>query len=216
MIDIQDDSRRSARALVFIILFLILAFLVKTGNGLVYGFDFAIQRILQPITFPALIGLIHLVTYLGCPPFALLLTTGASAWIFFKYDHIDGIWAFGTTIVCMGVAFIMKHVVARPRPLNKLAPADGFSFPSGHVFTTMLLVLIVLTFILPRMENQDRRQMLRVALICWVIFIAFTRIYLRDHFATDTIGSALLAGGLWEVSLLCYTKFVGTSKYFKS
>ena len=105
------------------------------------------------------------------------------------------------------ISFLIKLTVRRQRPLDKIIPASGFSFPSGHVFGTTLVVLALIMFFLPYLKNQTTKNILKTILIIWLIIVAVSRVYLRGHFPTDVIGSILLAGAWWECSELLYLRY---------
>ena len=103
----------------------------------------------------------------------------------------------GSMLVALGVATVIKVVVGRERPAQSLWVVPGAessaSFPSGHTIgaATFLLVLGYLAWV--------RRPTWRTA-VSWVLaavlgmgLVAFSRLYLGYHFATDTVASMALA-----------------------
>lgn len=103
----------------------------------------------------------------------------------------------GAMIVAIGVATVIKVVVGRERPSESLWVVPGAessaSFPSGHTIgaATFLLVLGYLAWV--------RRPTWRTA-VTWLVaavlgmgLVAFSRMYLGYHFATDTLASMALA-----------------------
>src|SRR5699024_2970539 len=95
----------------------------------------------------------------------------------------------------------------RQRPLGKIIPASGYSFPSGHVFGTTLVILTLIFLILPVIKKVSTRKIITGLLIIWLIVVAISRVYLRGHFPSDVIGSALLAGTWWECCELLYLRY---------
>jgi membrane-associated phospholipid phosphatase len=103
----------------------------------------------------------------------------------------------GSMIVAVGVATVIKVAVGRERPSESLWVIPGAessaSFPSGHTIgaATFLLVLGYLAWV--------HRPTWRTA-VSWLVaallgmgLVAFSRMYLGYHFATDTVASMALA-----------------------
>ena len=90
--------------------------------------------------------------------------------------------------------WLLKDIFHRARPNSPLiASVRGYSFPSGHslgafTFSGVLIYLLLLTSI-----PNYLKWILSVLLILFALLIAFSRIYLRVHFASDVFGSLLVA-----------------------
>ena len=207
--DLKENKNRPILATVYAIIFLILLLLVKLNSPIVHGIDYIVQSIVFSFTNEHLTVLISILTNFGSPIVSLILACLVLAFVFFKREYAAAIWGFGTLIIGNGLAWVFKHIAARPRPAlaQRLAPAHGYSFPSGHVFGTTLFVLLLLTLIVPRIKNHTTQTVIRVLAVIWVIFIILSRIYLRVHYPTDTFGSLLLAGAVWEFAVMVWIKF---------
>lgn len=106
---------------------------------------------------------------------------------------------------------VLKYIFAVPRPVG-LSPyypeLTTPSFPSGHAFNS-----VVLFYFLPRFyigfiaDTLEKKQtfawMLKpIVLILGVVMIAYSRVFLGAHWASDVMGGALLALVLTRVALL--------------
>ena len=92
------------------------------------------------------------------------------------------------------LGWVLKIIFHRSRPLNHLVSgAGGFSFPSGHalggfIFTGVFLCLI--------WKSNQRLYMKWPATILICLFgfaVGVSRICLHVHYATDVLGSLLIA-----------------------
>ncbi|MGX5377841.1 phosphatase PAP2 family protein [Ligilactobacillus sp. LYQ135] len=207
--NIKENKNRPIWASVYAILFLLLFILVKINSPIVQGIDNFVRSLVLPITNEHLTVIISILTNLGAPKACLILSCLVIAFVFLKREYATAIWGFGTLIVGNGLAYVFKHLAARPRPAfsERLALADGYSFPSGHTFGTALLALFVVYLIVPRIKNQTAQIVIKVLAVLWVIIIMLSRIYLRVHYPTDTFGSLLLAGAVWEFALMIWLRF---------
>lgn len=212
--EIKENKNRPIWAIIYSILFLLLFIFVKINSPIVQGIDNFVRGIIIPITNEHLTTIANIVTNFGSPMVSLILSILVLAFIFFKREYALAIWGFATLIFGNGIAYVFKHLAARPRPelSQRLAPADGFSFPSGHTFGTCMFALLIIYLIVPRIKNQTTQTVIKVLTIIWIIIIMLTRIYLRVHFPTDTFGSLLLAGAVWEFALIIWTHFFSKNK----
>lgn len=101
-------------------------------------------------------------------------------------------------IVLTGV----KTLTAVPRPLNGLILEDGFSFPSGHVTSTIVL-LGMLTFLVWQNTKSLSPKIAMTALTAALAtVIALDRLILNVHWFTDVLAAPFLAMFLLAVSIL--------------
>jgi len=83
---------------------------------------------------------------------------------------------------------LLKQLFGRARPDDMLVASDFGSFPSGHTANAMTIA-VVLWLLLPRVWTA-------VAGAVWVLAMALSRTLLSVHWATDTVGGALVGAGV--------------------
>jgi len=91
---------------------------------------------------------------------------------------------------------IIKLLVSRNRPtvdlIHILAPASGFSYPSGHaVFFTWMSFMIAFA-LAPRVKPVFRPILWILAAIV-IILTCIARVWAGDHWPSDVLGGVLLA-----------------------
>lgn len=90
--------------------------------------------------------------------------------------------------------FGLKYLFGRERPLEPLLePALGYSFPSGHSFSSLLFFGMLIFIIIHAVKNNWLKYISISLLLMFTLMIGFSRIYLNVHFATDVIAGFSLA-----------------------
>lgn len=87
-----------------------------------------------------------------------------------------------------GAVQLLKHLFGRARPEDMLVLSDYGSFPSGHTANAATLAL-VFAVLFPH-------AWVRIVGALWILLMALSRTFLSVHWATDTIGGALLGAGV--------------------
>jgi membrane-associated phospholipid phosphatase len=106
---------------------------------------------------------------------------------------------FAAALILVAVAIDhAKDYVARPRPADPLVRADGYSFPSGHAFTsTVTFGLLAIVAWRTDMPLGVRRLIVAGAIVL-VGLVGCSRVALGVHYPTD-----VLAGWLGGITVLC-------------
>lgn len=203
----KNNQSRIPLTITYFSLFAFLEILVSLKNKMLVSFDISVQNMMTPLVTSTRTSIMTVVSFFGGPAISLVLAVLIAIIVYSKNRRVDGIWVVATFFSGDALAFIVKNVVRRPRPTDKVIPDSGFSFPSGHIFGMTLLILIVIYVILPYVQNPELRFVLQLLLIIWLVVLAFSRVYLRGHFATDILGSVLLAATWFKTAELLYLKY---------
>jgi membrane-associated phospholipid phosphatase len=102
--------------------------------------------------------------------------------------------ALSSLLIMLG----LKLLFSRHRPLTPLLePARGFSFPSGHSFMSVCFYgLLMLIIWKEEKPHPVLKWVLLLLVLFLVVFIGFSRIYLRVHYFTDVM-AGFCVGGSW-------------------
>lgn len=94
--------------------------------------------------------------------------------------------------VCFGLSAgtvqLLKEIFGRARPEDMLVVSDYGSFPSGHTANAATIALVIWV-LFPRVW---------VAILgaLWIVAMALSRTFLSVHWASDTLGGALVGAGV--------------------
>jgi membrane-associated phospholipid phosphatase len=112
--------------------------------------------------------------------------------------------AAALAIVLLGAAVLvvlLKHAFRQPRPdlFQSLAPALGYSFPSGHALLSSCLYGYLAALLV--LDGPRRRWWPAAALALLVVGISWSRLYLGVHWLSDVLAGGLV-GAFWVTCCL--------------
>lgn len=136
-------------------------------------------------------GLFYGLTQLGDEAFVI----AALMVVFWCVSKKTGFKFINVYFCTVALNSLVKNLVRRPRPyaaypdeVRSIGPkTGGYSFPSGHTNSiTTLGALACLEF------KKYRKKLLPIA-AALVVLVAFTRLFLSQHYLTDVLAAALIA-----------------------
>lgn len=165
------------------------------------GLDSSIQNAISSMQSPFLTSVMKLVSTIGNPAILLVVMAVLAVVFWRQHKRFESVWLLMTVIGGDILAEVIKTITARQRPTHQLVPDTGFAFPSVHTLSSVLLVLLVLSFV----RKSSKEFIAYSALgIVWVILVALSRVYLRDHFPTDTIAAVFLGLFWWATTAVAF------------
>lgn len=138
----------------------------------------------------------YLASALRDAPIAILILLGTCilVWLCGSHRWTEAWIATSTVVLGEVLCDLLKDTLARARP-SALPPAfDGNSFPSSHVVAALLLAGIVGAILVrSRPAKWIALSVGSVLVVCPAI-VFWQRVYVGQHWFSDVLGSALLAG----------------------
>ncbi|NQI33722.1 phosphatase PAP2 family protein [Streptococcus suis] len=181
--------------------FVILGYTVKFYPEAVAGFDTVIQTLVRGNLPSTASQFWTSITVLGNTVIILTISLLLAAFFYFYKKWKMEASLILASFAVMGVASTaLKYVYQRPRPsIEWLIDTIGYSYPSWHTASTMMIAGAVVIIIQQRMKKGALKLLLQAGMLILAALVAISRIYIGVHFPTDIIGGWLLAGFLLSV-----------------
>jgi undecaprenyl-diphosphatase len=162
--------------------------------------DVRVMHLLQSLEWPGEDSLVRLENVLGngMAPAAIMLVATAA---FLLARRFVACLALLCSTAMWSLVTVLKEIARRPRPAASLVEVNqqqtGYSFPSGHVFTSLMLygALAILVALLPL--PRPLRFAIQICCLGIVLWMGFARIDVGAHWPSDVLG-----GYLWGAVVL--------------
>lgn len=153
-----------------------------------FAFDAWWNVLLAEWAVPGLDGFSRVMNWLGGGWFGVYAVPilGAIALLAVRRPWSAGFF-IAAELVSVGIVQLLKSLFDRVRPEDIDVLTDAGSFPSGHVANAATIAAVAVV-LLPRVWVV-------VAGSVWVVLMAFSRTYLHAHWASDTLGGAIIGVG---------------------
>ncbi len=158
------------------------------------------------------------------PIVSSIIVFGLTGWLFLKRKGFRAkLSVFIIPVVFLGLTYLEvygKHVVPHPGPpffliknpttiFPKFTIIEPYSYPSGHAARVTFLAVTMIGLWWIKLQKDRQKLILVTSLIlCYVLFIYTSRIYLGHHWLSDIIGGGILglATGIFSCSIISANK----------
>jgi undecaprenyl-diphosphatase len=146
---------------------------------------------------PLLPSLLHALNETGTGWPSVALVVAAAAWLV-ALGRPRLALLFAAVNLLRPIDTLLKLLTDRPRPSAALVHvsehASGTSFPSGHVFSAMLLYGTLAVLVAYTPLPTPARRLLQSACLAVVVLMGVARVYVGAHWPSDVLGSWLWGG----------------------
>ena len=161
------------------------------GTGAGFTFDQSVMETLHRLASPWLTVTMRLITTSGSGLVAAGIAMGLGVRWWRQAERRAEVIVLLVTMASGAVlGRVLKLIFARPRPqlFPWLTAAGGWSFPSGHTLTAVVLGGLVAWLIGQHLAGKQR-AILWVAAGLWAGLVGLSRIYLGVHYPSDVLAS---------------------------
>ncbi len=183
-----------------------------------FSFDLVVTRGIQSLASPFMTAFMVFISWFGYMPQATIVPILLALVFWFFGFRWEGLMLFVTSVFVATLNLLVKILIQRPRPsatvVDVIQTATGFSFPSGHVMGYVALFGFLLFLAFTLFKRSPLRTLMIAASILMIILVAPSRIYLGDHWFSDTIAAYLL-GSLGLTACIAFYRW-GKGRFFKT
>jgi membrane-associated phospholipid phosphatase len=140
------------------------------------------------------------ITFCASGSIVALVAVACAAWLAIaRRELLSGLAVLVAPAAAGVVEIGMKSIVGRPRPFTAAISGEtGDGFPSGHVAGYAALVVALLVAFVLSTPGCPRvlRRVWTANVIVGIVLVMWSRVALGAHYASDTVGGALLGAGI--------------------
>lgn len=157
--------------------------------------DTVVFKWIAPLVNPDMTSAMKTITFFGSssflfPAYGVLILV----FLFHRKDKRLSLEIAAIAITGTILLFTLKSIFHRHRPPNQIIHAvNSFSFPSGHAFSSFTFFgLLIYLLWKPKGINAALRWSLSILFFLAACAVAFSRVYLHVHYASDVIAGFCL------------------------
>ena len=169
--------------------------------------DMAIFERIKPTVNPFTNKVMLFITFLGKHQFLI----PANLLVIFYFLFIKKQTWFSIRVITISISslllmLLLKQLFQRKRPLSPLLKAaKGLSFPSGHAIMSVTFYGLLIYILQHSISSEWLRILATILLVGLILWIGYSRVYLRVHYASD-VAAGFIIGLLWLLISLAVLK----------
>lgn len=188
---------------ILLVLFILLTMLVVKGKANVFDESFFnnVIKLRGNVITKFLYVITNLASTIG-----IVILLGVTSFIFLKHKAFsDFKYVIGNVSIGVILMQVLKSIIKRARPSWKWIVQGGFSYPSGHTISALLLYGTLILLVYKKVHGRKRKPLL----ICFSLMIILTglsRVYFGAHYLSDVLASLLLGSIILIISNMFMNK----------
>lgn len=160
--------------------------------------DFSIDQWLWQGRAEWLAQAFYYFTYLGEAYVVAGLTVLASIYLWKKQTRIQAYGLLLSVAGGAGTVLLLKHFIARPRPVHGFYAESLASFPSAHATLAVAFYGLLFYFLISRVVNKLHQKIYYCLSVLFILLLGFSRLYLGVHYFSDVV-AGYLVGVVWLI-----------------
>jgi undecaprenyl-diphosphatase len=191
------------------LLFLVLAFIIlviSIKSGKINVFDDVVYDMLRQLKSHSTKQFVKFLGYIGNPKTNLYMGLALSALGIVLLSKKEGYLKYILYAVAILITYfsnpLLKSFFKRPHTDIEV---DKYSFPSNHAMMAFIFYTTLLLVLHKYIKFKSGRIALWIICIVLPLFIGFSRVYLKNHYASDIIGGYLIVGVIFMLIFLSKT-----------
>ncbi len=174
---------------IFLVLFILLTMFVI--NGKTDLFDESFYNNIIKIKGNVITKFLYVITNLAST-IGIVALLGITSFVFLKHKAFsDFKYVIGNVSVGVILMQVLKNIVKRSRPSWKWIVQGGFSYPSGHTISALLLYGTLMLLVYKKVHGRARKPLI-IGFSLIILLTGLSRIYFGAHYLTDVIASLIL------------------------
>lgn len=132
--------------------------------------------------------------------------------IFFLISKKFAIYFSSTYLFSLLVNWVLKAIIARPRPyiacgeIENVFPGSGNSMPSGHTLSATIISCFCLYLIWTKSKKLWVKIISSLLFTIFVGFVIVSRMYLGQHYLSDTLVAVVIGIVFSTIGILMFKK----------
>lgn len=139
----------------------------------------------------------------------IMITLILSIYLWFKSPKRKESIFFALSIFLTAImTIILKTLIQKTRPLNALVKETTFSFPSGHVTTSVVFLGLLSYLVLKKSRSKIIKLTTVLVSVFLILLISLSRLFLNVHWFSDILGGLFLGLFLLSGFIIIFEKFL--------
>ncbi len=135
-------------------------------------------------------------TYLGEAYFVAVVTVIAVVYLWFKTDKAKAYGLAVSAVGSVGTVLMLKHLIARPRPVHSFYAETLASFPSAHATLAVAVYGLLFYYLISSVRQPWQKTALHLISALFILLLGFSRLYLGVHYLSDVV-AGYAVGFVW-------------------
>ena len=181
---------------------------------LINQLDFSTLNFVEQIRTPFLTLFFKAVTFMGEWSFVLGVLFFISLFFIIKKTsrrNLDVLILWAVTVSGLGIAFVLKEIIHRGRPVGALVAETSSSFPSAHSVISIAFYAFIFYLLAGNAKNGFSKYLLISLVFLVPVLLGFSRLYLGVHYLSDVLAGYAI-GDVWFLIGVYGLKFINRKK----